>query len=114
MPDPKTLSQRVFEGLSTAMQTISHPSFYEHTLREIGVDLGREVLSNVRQSYLTAPVFHQDDYLRCLEWLKTHWGWNHDVEVATKGLLNISGSSRVTVGLFLRSALTEAGTPRRF
>jgi DNA-binding CsgD family transcriptional regulator len=90
MPDPKTLSQRVFEGLSTAMQTIFHPSFYEHTLSEIGVDLGREVLSNVRQSYLTAPVFHQDDYLRCLEWLKTHWGWNHDVEVATKGLLNIS------------------------
>lgn len=90
MPASKAFSQRVFEGLSEAVRRILHVSFYEHILREIGVDLGRETLSNFRQSHLTAPAFHQDDYLRCLGWLKTHWGWDHDVKAATKGLITIS------------------------
>jgi DNA-binding CsgD family transcriptional regulator len=90
MDDSKAFPQRVLEGLSEAVKNIFHPSFYERTLREIGMRLGREVVSQVRQSHPAAPPFQREDYLRCLEWMKTHWGWNHDVKVETNGLVSIS------------------------
>jgi len=90
MDDSREFPQRVLEGLSEAVKNILHPSFYERTLREIGIRLGREVVSQVRRSHATAGPFQREDYLRCLEWMKTHWGWNHEVKVETKGLVSIS------------------------
>lgn len=90
MDDSKTLHQRVIELLLKSVRSIIHPSFYERTLFEIGVNLGREVVGQIRQSRAAAPPFTQEDYLRCLQWMKTHGGWNHEVKVATKDLLSIS------------------------
>ena len=63
MPDSKEFSQRVLERLSEAVKNILHPSFYEHTLREIGIRLGQEVVDHVRPSHATARPFRQEDYL---------------------------------------------------
>jgi DNA-binding CsgD family transcriptional regulator len=90
MEDSKEFLQRILEHLSGAMKNILHPSFYEHSLREIGVRLGQEVVSHVRPSDATTRPFRQEDYFRCLEWMKRHWGWDHEVAEATKGLIGIS------------------------
>lgn len=90
MADPKAFSQRALELISEAVGNILHPSFYERTLREIGVTIGREVVRHVRPSSSTTPPFNQDDYLRCLAWLKTHWGWSHDVTAARNGRVSIT------------------------
>ncbi len=90
MADSKELPQRVLECLSEAVKNILHPFLYERTLREIGVRLGREVVSHVRPSHTTSQPFDQEDYLRCLEWMKTHAGWNHEVTAETPGLVSIS------------------------
>ena len=90
MEDSKEFLQRILEHLSGAMKNILHPSFYEHSLREIGVRLGQEVVRHVRLTDATTRPFRQEDYLRCLEWINRHWGWDHEVTAATKGRIGIS------------------------
>lgn len=90
MDDLKTLQQRALELLSESVRNILHPSFYGRTLLEIGVSLGREVVCHVRRSHTTAALFQQENYLRRLKWMKTHWGWNHEIKTATKSLIAIS------------------------
>ncbi|MBX3332163.1 MAG: hypothetical protein KF722_17295 [Nitrospira sp.] len=90
MTDLKALAQHSLERLSEVVKNILHPSFYERTLLDVGVSLGREVVDHVRQSRATAPQLKQEDYLRCLQWMKTHGEWNHEVKVATKGLISVS------------------------
>jgi len=90
MADSKEFAQRILERLSEAVKNILHPSLYERTLREIGVSLGRDVVRHVRPSRAVLRPFHQEDYLRCLGWMKTHWGWNHIIQAETKGLVSVS------------------------
>ena len=90
MPDSKEFLQRTLEYLSDAIKHVLHPSFYEYTLREIGVHLGRELVGHVRPSNAATGPFQQGDYLRCLEWANRHWGWEHKGNVATKGRIGIS------------------------
>jgi len=90
MADSDTLPQRVLERLLEAVKNILNPSFYEYTLREIGASLGQEIVSHIRPFHPTAAPFRQGDYLRCLEWMKAEWGWNHEVKMEAKGLINIS------------------------
>lgn len=89
MIDSKDFPKLALARFSQTIKNILHPSFYEHTLREIGVSLGREVLSHVRRSHATAPLLQQQYYLQCLEWLKTHGGWNHELKVETKSRFEI-------------------------
>lgn len=90
MQDSKEFLQHILERLSGTMKNILHPSFYEHSLREIGVRLGQEVVTHVRPTDATTRLFRQEDYFRCLEWMKRHWGWDHEVVEATKGRVGIS------------------------
>lgn len=90
MAGTKDFLQRVLERLFETMKCLLHPSFYGRMLCEIGVSLGREAIDQIRQSHATASSFKQEDYLRCLQWMKTHGGWNHEVKVAMKGLISIS------------------------
>lgn len=90
MTGSKEFFQRTLDHLSEAMKNVLHPSFYEYTLRGIGVRLGREVVSHVRPSDATTRPFRQEDYIRCLEWANLHWGWDHKADVATKGRIEIS------------------------
>lgn len=90
MIDSKDFPKRVLARFSQSMKQILHPSFYERILLEVGVSLGREVVSHVRRSHATAPPFQQQDYLQCLEWVKVHEGWNHELKVKTSGQIGIS------------------------
>lgn len=56
MDDVATLSEQILKRLSDAATHVLNASFYRHTLREIGVDLGREVAEHVRRSPATVPV----------------------------------------------------------
>ena len=90
MPKLREFVQHILEHLSQAIGNFLHPSFYEHTLREIGVHLGREVVSHFRPSDAATRPFRQEDYLRCLDWMSRQWGWDHQVDVATKGRIEVS------------------------
>lgn len=90
MDDVATLSEQILKRLSDAATHVLNASFYRHTLREIGVDLGREVAEHVRRSPATVPVPPQETYLRCLEWINTHWGWNLELKGKTKDAVHIS------------------------
>jgi DNA-binding CsgD family transcriptional regulator len=91
MEDSKELFlQRILEHLTGAMKNFLHPSLYEHSLREIGVRLGQEVVRSVQSSDATTQPFRQEDYLRCLKWMNRHWGWDHEVTEAQKGRIGIS------------------------
>lgn len=89
MADDKNFPQRVLEHLLETVKNILHPSFYGRMFREIGIRLGHEAVSHFQRSHATAPPFQLKNYLCCLAWLKTHWGWNHEVNVATKGRVSI-------------------------
>ncbi|BFU90638.1 MAG: hypothetical protein NTAFB01_18250 [Nitrospira sp.] len=90
MDDSETLQQRVLELLLESVKSILHPSFYRRTLLAIGVRLGREMAYHVRRSHATAAPLQLENYLRCLKWMKTHWGWNHEVKAETEGIISVS------------------------
>lgn len=90
MPKLREFGQRILGHLSQTIGNLLHPSFYEHSLREVGVCLGQEVVRHVRPSDATTRPFRQEDYLRCLDWMSRQWGWDHQVDVATKGRIEVS------------------------
>lgn len=90
MPNSKEFLRGILEHLSGTMKNILHPSFYEHSLCEIGVRLGQEVVRHVRPSDATTRPLRQEDYLRCLVWMNRQWGWDHEVTEVTKGRIGIS------------------------
>lgn len=76
--------------LSETMRNMLHPSLYERTLREIGVGLGRDVVEQVCRSRTVPPSSSQEDFLRCLRWLKTSLNWHHAVEEVAKDRIRVS------------------------
>lgn len=81
MTNGKSFAQQVLELFTEAVRTTLHPSLYERMLRDIGSSLGREVIRQVRQSNTVSRAFTREDYLRCGEWMKAHWGWEHDIRI---------------------------------
>lgn len=90
MANFKDFSQRILERLSKTMEDILHPHFCERIFREIGVSLGREMVSHDQRSDTTAPPFKVQSYLHSLEQMKSRGDWNHEVKLVTKSLINIS------------------------
>lgn len=80
----------ILKQLAGSVKNILHPSLYERTLREIGVQLGREIAKQTERSPTAESPFRQEDYLRCLELMKEQIGWNHRVTQKTDDRIDLS------------------------
>ena len=89
MADEKEFLAEILERFTEAVRNLLHPSLYKRTLREIGTDLGRKVAGHVDRPHTASHPFTEEDYLRCGQWMKTHWGWNHDMRVQAKGKIDV-------------------------
>lgn len=63
-----------------AIKTLLHPSLYERTFQEVGVSLGRAVVSQM-PPVKDATSSLLNHYLHYGEWMRTHWGWNQTMSV---------------------------------
>ncbi|MDH5194613.1 MAG: helix-turn-helix transcriptional regulator [Nitrospira sp.] len=80
----------ILEQLAGSVKNILHPSLYERTLREIGVQLGREIAKQTERAPTAEALFRQEDYLRCLELMKKQIGWNHRITQKAENRIDLS------------------------
>lgn len=75
--DPDTQPDLLQHSLSQMMQSVAsilHPVLYERMLRQVGVRLGRQAGQDVPDDL--PATLSRERYLRCIETMKTQWGWD--------------------------------------
>lgn len=85
MPFPEQVLVRIIERF----QNLLHPSIFERTFLDIGAAFGRDAVTHALLPRMLPPSTAQAGYVRCSDWMKTHWGWDHTLSVGKDRQLDV-------------------------